>query len=166
MNKKHGEVDPEGFRTSDAPLPLRALLIYPVLLSVAGYGLLSMLDIAYRALQPLFLSTPIALGGLGQSPARIGVLLSSFGVVTGTFQGLFFPKLINRYGPRRLFLLGMGMFAVLYSMFPIINHIAVRDGLTPFVWLLVMVQLLCTISCDMAYGMFSKIWLDEKSDLF
>lgn len=152
MDKKHPGVDPESFRASNAPLPLRALLTYPVMLSVAGYGLLSMLDIAYRAMQPLFFSTPIAFGGLGQTPARIGLMLSSFGVVTGVFQGLFFPKLISRYGPRRLFLLGMGMFGVLYSLFPIINHIAVRDGLTPLVWFLVTVQLLCTISCDMAYG--------------
>jgi MFS family permease len=149
---KDAAADPEGFRPSDAPLPLRALLVRPVLLSVANYGLLSMLDIAYRAIQPLFFSTPIALGGLGQNPARIGVLLSSVGCVNGVIQGLFFPRLLERFGPRRLFLFGMGMFSAIYLLFPVINYVAVTQGLSPFVWVLVMVQLGLSIAIDLAYG--------------
>ena len=123
-----------------------------MLLSVANYALLSMLDIAYRAIQPLFFSTPIALGGLGQSPARIGAILASLGCVNGILQGLYFPKLIARFGPRRLFLFGMGMFSVIYLLFPLINHVAMKEGLSPLVWLLVIVQLCLSMSIDLAYG--------------
>lgn len=132
---------------------MRALLTYPVLLSVANYALLAMLDIAYRAIQPLFFATPIEFGGLGQSPARIGAILALFGLANGVFQATCFAKLIDRWGPRRLFLLGMSMFAVLYSIFPLVNHVARQAGeTTPLVWALVALQLALTVTCDMAYG--------------
>lgn len=162
VKKPHGQTklavaDPEGCHSSDAPLPLRALLVWPVLLSVANYALLAVLDIAYRAVQPLFFSTPIALGGLGQPPARIGVMLATLGVGSGVFQATCFPKLIDRFGPRRLFLLGMFMFGVLYALFPVINHVAARDGVTLLVWVLVAIQLSLSVACDMAYGEHSTL---------
>lgn len=132
---------------------MRALLTYPVLLSVANYALLAMLDIAYRAIQPLFFATPIALGGLGQPPARIGAILALFGLANGVFQATCFARLIDRWGPRHLFLLGMAMFAVLYSIFPLVNHVAREAGeTTPLVWALVAFQLALTVTIDMAYG--------------
>lgn len=139
---------------------MRALMIRPVMLSVAGYALLAMLDIAYRAIQPLFFSTPIYLGGLGQSPARIGTTLAAFGIINGTFQATYFAKLIEKLGPRIIFLIGLGMYMVLFSMFPIINGMALDGGVTPLVWFLVALQLGLSIACDMAYGSwYSSVYL-------
>ena len=53
------------------PVPLRGLLVFPVLISITNYGLLALLDISKAALHPLFLSTPIAFGGLGLSPPTV-----------------------------------------------------------------------------------------------
>ena len=59
------------------------MLTRPVVLSVANYGALALADIAFIAFLPLFLSTPIALGGLGLAPAAIGAILGSLGVLDG-----------------------------------------------------------------------------------
>lgn len=150
--KKHADPENSERPSHDAPLPLRALLVRPVLLSVANYATLSMLDISYRAIQPLFFSTPIALGGLGQTPARIGLMLATLGVINGVFQAMYFPRFIERFGPRFLFLLGMSMFGVMYLLFPLINYVAVNSGMSLLVWLLVAIQLALSMSCDMAYG--------------
>ncbi|KAG5715809.1 putative peptide/nitrate transporter, partial [Termitomyces sp. T112] len=53
----------------EQPLPLCDLLTPRVLLAAGNYAGLSLVDIAFRAIQPLFLSTPIAFGGLGLSPS-------------------------------------------------------------------------------------------------
>ncbi|EKM58463.1 uncharacterized protein PHACADRAFT_89967 [Phanerochaete carnosa HHB-10118-sp] len=145
---------PRGFEPNshDAPLPLRALLVRPVLLSVANYASLALVDIMYRAIQPLFFSTPVELGGLGLSPAHIGIMLATLGMISGVFQGFLFAKLVHRFGQRFLFLLGMFMFGIVYLMFPVINYVAVRGGLSPLVWFLVVLQLGLSIACDMTYG--------------
>lgn len=50
---------------ADKPYPIHALLVPRVLIASANYASLSLMDIAYRAVQPLFFSTPIEMGGLG-----------------------------------------------------------------------------------------------------
>ena len=108
-------------KSNDAPLPLKALLTRPILMSVACYALLALLDISFRAMQPLFYATPIEFGGLGQSPAWIGSMMSLFGIMNGVVQAFLFPVLIERWGPKRVYVSGMAMFAVLFTIFPIIN---------------------------------------------
>ena len=123
-----------------------------MLLSVANYAFLCLLDIAYRAIQPLFYSMPLELGGLGQSPARIGILLATFGIMNGTLQAIWFPRLVEGWGQKRLFMTGMAMFGMLFAFFPLINEIARTQGISFWVYVLVIVQLLLSIICDMAYG--------------
>ncbi|KAI0346590.1 MFS general substrate transporter [Trametopsis cervina] len=145
--------DPEAYTLNDQrPLPMSALFTYPVLLSVACYAILAMIDIAYRAILPLFYATPIHLGGLGLDPATIGTTLACFGVTNGIFQALYFAKLIEVAGPRRLFLVGLGMFACLFWMFPVISALVQQTGMTVWVWILMALQLSMSIACDLAYG--------------
>ena len=134
---------------------MRDLLTYPVLLSVSCYAILAMLDIAYRAILPLFYSTPLHLGGLGQPPSRIGTTLACFGIANGLFQATFFARLIETVGPRKLFLLGLGMYVALFWMFPVISGVAQEQGMSGLVWVLVGVQLSLTVACDLAYGEFT-----------
>lgn len=149
---KSGFDDRESYVPPARPISMRELLTYPVLLSVSCYAILAMLDIAYRAILPLFYATPIHLGGLGQPPARIGTTLACFGIANGFFQATFFARLIETVGPRRLFLLGLGMFVFLFWMFPVISGIAQQSGATGWVWVLVGVQLSLSVACDLAYG--------------
>ncbi|PSS05527.1 hypothetical protein PHLCEN_2v3809 [Hermanssonia centrifuga] len=131
---------------------MRAMMVWPVLLSVSNYALLALLDISYRAIQPLFYSTPISFGGLGQSPARIGTVMACFGIMNGIIQALCFAKFIDRWGPKRVFVTGMAMFMALFALYPIINHVARQQGLSSVVWVLAFLQLGLSVICDMAYG--------------
>jgi hypothetical protein len=140
-------VEPE-----DQVTPFRDLLVGPVILSIANYGALAVLDIALSALQPLFFSTPIENGGLGFSPARIGLVLGVFGLLNGGFQGFCFAKIVGRVGLRRTFMLGMASFMVIFSLFPLINKLAREYGVRSQVWSALAVQLCFWVVMDMSYG--------------
>ncbi|KAL1949403.1 hypothetical protein VTO73DRAFT_8284 [Trametes versicolor] len=133
-------------------IPLRALLTRPVLWSIANYAALAFLEIAYRAIQPLFFSTPIELGGLGLPPSTIGIILGSFGVMDGVFQALFFAKFVGWWGQKRVFQVGMSMFIPLFLLYPVINILAKASGMTPLVWFLIFLQLALLVIMDMSYG--------------
>lgn len=138
---------------SDAPSSLRDVMIWPVIISVANYGLLAFLDIACAAIQPLFYATPIEYGGLGMTPATIGLTLGALGFSNGLFQALFFAKLIKSLGIKRLFMTAMSMFIVIFAIFPLINLVArASGGVTGWVWALVALQMLIVLTMNTAYG--------------
>ncbi|KAI9434850.1 hypothetical protein H4582DRAFT_2174405 [Lactarius indigo] len=89
--------DPEG------PLPLRALLTRPVLVSVSSYG---MLDMAAMTLIPLVWVTPVELGGIDSDldPTSTGMWTSGYGRLNGPVQFTSFPCVIARLGPGHVFL--------------------------------------------------------------
>jgi hypothetical protein len=133
-------------------VPFRQLLTGPVLLSIANYGMLAILDISLGALQPLFFSTPIEFGGLGFSPARIGLVLGLFGILNGIFQGIFFARIVNWWGLRRTFMISMLSFVFIFALFPVISTLARKYGVGTEVWIAIVVQLLFWVIMDMAYG--------------
>ncbi|KAI9454533.1 MFS general substrate transporter [Lactarius psammicola] len=71
---------------AEKPYPLRRLMTRQVLLTVINYAILALVDIAYRAMQPLFFSTPVSNGGLGLAPPAIGRILTYFGILNAIFQ--------------------------------------------------------------------------------
>lgn len=137
---------------SDSPVPLRELLVYPVIITVANYTALAFGDIAMWALLPLFYSTPIELGGLGLHPSGIGLLLGAFGLCNGAFQFFFFAKLVKRFGAKNMFVAGVSALIPLWLLFPVINLMAGRMGTSVIVWTAVALQLLVAIIMDMAFG--------------
>ncbi|KAI0752769.1 MFS general substrate transporter [Daedaleopsis nitida] len=135
----------------DAPPSLRSIFTRPVLLSIANYGALAFSDIAFFALVPLFLATPIALGGLGLSPSTIGIILGTLGLTNGVLQALFLSKAIDSWGPKGVFQVGLAMFPLMYALFPIINLYAKAHGITTVVWALVSLQMLLLVISEMAF---------------
>jgi hypothetical protein len=85
---------------AERPLPLRSLLTPRVLIAGGNYAAISLVDIAFRTIQPVFLSTPIILGGLGLPTPFIGALLAGQGILNGMFQLLFFAKIHDRWGSK------------------------------------------------------------------
>src|SRR5260221_8064234 len=88
---------------AEEPITLRSLLTYEVVLAAVNYASLSLVDISFRAIHPLFLSTPIEIVGLGLTPPTIGKLLSVLGIFNGVFQVCFFAKIHDRWGSKRVF---------------------------------------------------------------
>ncbi|KAI8978332.1 major facilitator superfamily domain-containing protein [Trametes punicea] len=110
------------------------------------------LEIAYLALQPLFFSTPIELGGLGLAPPTIGVILGTFGVLNGLFQALVLARLMDLWGPKRLFQQGLLTLVPLYLLFPLMSLYAKAHGITRAIWALVFFQQGLLIIVDLAFG--------------
>ncbi|KAG2100401.1 MFS transporter [Suillus discolor] len=68
-------------KNSMANMPLRSLLTPSVVIPIANYAMVALLDVSFRVLMPLFFSTPTYLGGLGFDPAVIGSWLALFGII-------------------------------------------------------------------------------------
>ncbi|KAH9855872.1 MFS general substrate transporter [Lenzites betulinus] len=136
----------------DGPLPLRKVLNRRVIISVANYAVLAMMEIGFIAMLPLFLATPIPLGGLGLAPPTIGFILGTFGMLNGAFQALFFAKLMDRLGPKYLYQQGLLTFIPLFLLFPVMSLYAKAYGITGTLWALVILQQVLLVIMDTAYG--------------
>ena len=123
-----------------------------MVLSIVNYLWLAFLDVALLALHPLFFATPISLGGMGMSPATIGLCLGIFGLMDGVAHGLFFPKVIQRVGLKKLFLTSVFCFIPMFAMFPVVNHFAREWGLSPAVWGLIIFHFVISSATEMAFG--------------
>ncbi|KAJ7895065.1 major facilitator superfamily transporter [Mycena leptocephala] len=100
-----------------------------------NYGSLSFLNISFAALLPLFLAMPIEIGGLGLPPKTIGLILATYGAITGLFQVSFFSLLVRRFGERRVFLSGLSTCIPIFALFPIMSLIAKESGLSFMIWI-------------------------------
>lgn len=134
------------------PLPLRSILTRRVIVAAGNYTSLSLVDIAFRAIQPLFFSTPIHLGGLGLPPATIGTLLSIYGILNGLFQLFFFARINDRWGSKNTFMLGIASGIPIFASFPIINTLARHQGYSVAVWTAVGFQIVISIALSLSSG--------------
>ncbi|KIK84750.1 hypothetical protein PAXRUDRAFT_152851 [Paxillus rubicundulus Ve08.2h10] len=136
----------------DDPVPLKSLLVSKVLIPITCHCSVAVLQIAMCALQPLFYSASIQDGGLGFTPVTIGFWMSSLGVANGIVQALFFAPLISKFGPKTLYRIGHGSFAMFFALFPIIHMIAWRSGIVWPVWALLSCQLCISVVQSMAFS--------------
>ncbi|KAF8876547.1 major facilitator superfamily domain-containing protein [Infundibulicybe gibba] len=136
----------------DGPLPLRELLVYPVIISISNYMALAFLNIMLGALLPLFFTMPIHIGGLGFKPSTIGYIMGSYGACTGVFQVLFFARIVRRFGERRTFLRGISSFMPIFLLFPIMSSVAQRSGVNLVVRLCIAMLMSLMILVDMAFS--------------
>ncbi|KAH7906267.1 MFS general substrate transporter [Hygrophoropsis aurantiaca] len=137
---------------SEEPVPLRSLMIPSVLIPMINYGALATLEIAMLALLPLFYSTPVEVGGLGFSPATIGMTMGFFGVINGPIQVLLFPPLVNHYGPKAVFCMGIICFMPIFTLFPVISAAAQWWGVTRLIWIPLLSQLVFAAIQEMSFG--------------
>ncbi|KAI6110371.1 major facilitator superfamily domain-containing protein [Pisolithus croceorrhizus] len=117
-----------------SPVPIRTLLkTYSVMIPIANYGVLALIDMGFFALLPLLYATPVEVGGLGLSPLAIGLYMSAFGVGDGLFQMLFAARVIDRFGERKVFCA------------------VVQKKVGPAIWILIFAQLLSWTMVNIAY---------------
>jgi MFS family permease len=103
---------------------LSALLTKPVILAITNYALISLLDIANSALLPLFLATPIHLGGLGLAPLRIGTILGTFGLLNGLWQLFLLPLFAKKWGTKTVCLVGIASFGGIWMGYVMLGELA------------------------------------------
>ncbi|OAX43209.1 MFS general substrate transporter [Rhizopogon vinicolor AM-OR11-026] len=134
------------------PLPFRDLLIPRVVVATSAYAAIALIEISFRAVQPVFYATPIKMGGLGLDTPAIGIILALLGILNGTLQALFFVRLHNWLGGRNLYLFSIFSCFPMLALFPVISSITKVQGLSYFVYLLVGLQLLLFVMLSSAYG--------------
>ena len=137
---------------AERPLPLRSLLTPRVLVAAGNYASLSLVDIAFRAIQPVFLSTPINLGGLGLPTPSIGTLLSGQAIFNGIFQVFFFSRVHDRWGSKKTFIAGISTAIPAFVMFPVANALARTQGYSIAVWTAIALQILSGVALNLSYG--------------
>ncbi|KAG2136292.1 MFS general substrate transporter [Suillus cothurnatus] len=133
-----------------ANVPLRSLLTRSIIIPIANQTFIAFLDICMFALMPLFYSTPNDLGGLGFAPPTIGSWLALFGIIDGLFQALFFPKIIDRLGPKRTFYIGVSCFIPIMIMFPVMSWLVFSRGVDCMATNVLLCQLLLIVLWDMS----------------
>ena len=113
------------------------------------------MDIAFQAIRPVFLSTPIHLGGLGLPTPSIGTLLSGQGISNGIFQVFFFPQIHDRWGSKKTFIAGISAAIPAFIMFPIANALARTQGYSIAVWAATALQTILDMTLGLANGLCS-----------
>ena len=83
---------------------------------------------------------------------QIGLILGLYGFIGGFFQVLFFPRVVRRWGPRRVLICGMAAFAPIYALFAAMSVLARWGGLSLLVWAALAVQVVLAMVADMAFG--------------
>ncbi|PFH51111.1 hypothetical protein AMATHDRAFT_59848 [Amanita thiersii Skay4041] len=136
----------------ERPLPLRSLLVPKIILVAGNYALISLVDIAYCSIRPVFLSTPIEDGGLGLSAPQIGNVMSVIGVVNAVIQIFLFAALHDRWGSKKTFMIGVSAALPAFILYPVINFFARSQGFSALVWIVVAFQILFGVTINFAYG--------------
>ncbi|KAG6332177.1 hypothetical protein ID866_6916 [Astraeus odoratus] len=134
------------------PLPLRQLLIPRVFIAAGNYAILSVIEIAFRGVQPLFYATSIELGGLGLDPPRIGDILALYGILNGIFQIFFFARLHDRFGSKAIYTIAILSGIPLILTFPMMNALAKAYGVNWGVWAIVGVQIASAMALNLGYA--------------
>jgi hypothetical protein len=139
-------------------IPLRALLIRPIVVSVANCGVIALLDMSAGTLISLVWSTPVEFGGLSMSPASVGLWTAVYGIMICIFQFVAFPGFVRRFGLRSVFIASILCYFPIFIIFPFEN-LALRDssrGLNPAAELLMVLQLSAASFAVMGIGKLSR----------
>ncbi|KAJ7149118.1 major facilitator superfamily multidrug-resistance, DHA1 sub-family, partial [Mycena filopes] len=132
----------------EAAVPLRGLLTRPVILAASCYALLACMDMLLRAIHPLFLATPIPLGGLGLDTQRIGQLLTLIPLLYVVF---FFRRMHDYLGSKVMFTLGMASVIPTFAAFPLLSSLAQAQGMSGLVYAVAVAQIFCSIGLSFSY---------------
>ena len=142
-----------------------------MIVASANYSLLAMVDIAFRTLLPVFLSTPIPVGGLGLDPPAIGTIMSFSGILNGVFTLFLFSWTTDYFGVKWIYLIGAVAVVPSFALFPIMNYLARgsvecggRLGLE--VWVLVGLQVFMRMLNAQCYGTSVPTKLTRPSNCF
>ena len=142
----------------EKPPPLRALLTPRVSAAVINQGIVSFCDISVQVLMPLMWSTSLEHGGLGFTPYTIGLTLGIYGIVNVSLQVALLGKLIRRYGPRTVMIIGFPAFLLSLSCFPLEGYLARRAGCVDWrVWTVIMIHLVTDSLKYYCYGELNSL---------
>ncbi|KAJ4488407.1 major facilitator superfamily domain-containing protein [Lentinula aciculospora] len=150
------EEDGEEYHKPDIepPATLKSILIPEVLLPIANYSLIALLDSSYTVLIPLTYTTSVPAGGLGLTPFHVGIILSVWGTANIPFPIFCIPRLIKRFGARNINFVGVCSFLVGFGSLSVLSMLAQATGYANWlIWALIPLQFLFSNTVgSMAYA--------------
>lgn len=150
------ELPPTPLSSRSTP-SMRAVLVRPVLFAVLNYASLALLDIAFFSINTVFFAVPISAGGLGFSPATLGLIFAVQGVFSGSVQLFAFPKVHKRWGAKRILRASLATFGIIFPLYPLMHMAAKRWGSNSVpVWMGLFTLVCITPMVDMGYSEFSS----------
>jgi hypothetical protein len=136
----------------ETQLTIRQVLTPRVVTAIVNYSLLAFLDIALQALQPLFYTTGIPLGGLGFSPPLVGLCLGFFGLFSGLYQAFVFTPVYDRFGTKNIFVTSILTFIPMFALFPLMNMSTRHRGINVITWVELTIQMVLYVLMDMSFS--------------
>ncbi|KAK9900843.1 MFS general substrate transporter [Cystobasidium minutum MCA 4210] len=140
-----------------APPSMRSLFTKRVCLTLANYAMLAFTSIANAGIFPVFLYTPVKLGGLGLKPFQMGTIMGCQAFLTTACQLLFFAPIQRRLGTVYTFRCMVVFYTLGFIMYPITSWLA-RDTLTrdspslTSVYTALGIQVFCLSMANLAYS--------------
>lgn len=96
---------------------------------------------------------PLEIGGFSLDPPKIGLMIGIYGTWTAIFQALYFSRIVDYFGVRKVFILSITMFLLIFLSLPAINIAALMFGKDSIlVGVLILVVLVALSVMDLGYG--------------
>ncbi|KAK8866059.1 hypothetical protein IAR55_001210 [Kwoniella newhampshirensis] len=134
----------------DNPLPVRSILTPRMLRMLAIFGWTVTVVFSQNALFPLYLFTPISIGGQSKTPPQIAQLGAAAGLSQGLWLLLVLPRLDRWLGTKRTFKLVSAGFP-LVMILPIIANALARGNTALGSPLILAVYVGIGTSCNMTF---------------
>ena len=106
---------------------IRDILTKRVVLTLANYSVLAFTSMSIAAILPLWMFTPVHLGGLGFSEARIGTALSLLSITVAITQLLIFRPMQSYFGSVGCFRIVAWCYPAAALMFPLVSYVAAHQ---------------------------------------
>lgn len=153
------------------PLAMRELVTPRVRTVLINYGFLAGTSMCITSLMPLFLYTPIRLGGPQFSPAQIGKALSGQAISVSLLQFTCYVPLQARLGTIGTFRLGAVGYLIAVLLFPVTAYaasheaqLAFNSGGRTYSWIALACQMFFICTGNWAYSSnMSTLFCDRKS---
>ena len=142
---------------------IRVLLVRRIVTAIVNYALLAFFDQCMTILLPLMYSTSLSFGGLGFSTFTIGIILGAWGVSNGLFSIIAFPRLLRKFGVKRLYIVSSVSSLLCVATFPVMSYLAKHsESVDARIWPILIIQLALYILSYMGYGehgVISPLWI-------
>lgn len=136
------------------PVPLSSLIRRKTLIPILNYVSLAALHASSNTIQPLFLSMPVAIGGLALPPHKVGIILGTYGIANSVFQTVMLGRLVRRFGVKAIFVSAITAFVPMFVFPPLMNLLVSSQGFSYVVWIMLGCQLSCSLVMELGYGTY------------
>lgn len=109
------------------------------------------LSLAYTAVMPVFLYTPVEESGCGFTDQQISYFLALAGGSQALWMLIAFPPLQKRYGTAKLMLGCCMAWPLFMALYPVYNEL-LRHGLNTVFWVFAPISLILASGVSMSFG--------------